>query len=209
MLQLGAPLVPSLQTTMLQRHIRWSATPSTKQTGRRKKQRGRRSEMGMKGNGDTAGPKIPSGTKRPQTESAHAPRNANGQRSTHPGRPIADGACVRRGVHCGSTCLCCGVPVSACTGTTTPFEGWGGALAKTPTQTISGRRPPFGGGWVRGGAKPSDVAALTAVGGVNGLLVTYEDEPKPLRWPTVSVPASLAGRGTNTLKGPHGGGIAA
>ena len=46
---------------------------------------------------------------------------------------------------------------------------------------------------------------LLAVGGVNGLLATHKDPPKPLCGPTVSVSPSVAGRGTDTrMKDPHG-----
>ena len=51
-----------------------------------------------------------------------------------------------------------------------------------------------------GGGKPSDVAALTAVGGVNQPLATREGPPKPLCWSVISVSPSEAGRGTSTLR---------
>ena len=45
------------------------------------------------------------------------------------------------------------------------------------------------------GAKPRDAAALRAVGGVDRLLATHGDPPKPL----VSASPSVAGRGTPTF----------
>ena len=61
-----------------------------------------------------------------------------------------------------------------------------------------------GGGGVRG-TEPSDAVPLRAVGGIDRLLATHEDPPKPQCWPT-SAPAVAAGVTAGlSLRGGAGG----